>query len=70
MVAFRLVGHTATSYVCHSPQIVHFGTEEGGYIYKADWRITDIHLQAFNVWNNTFSQGRCTAPDRHGTFLV
>ena len=57
MESFLEVGHTATSYVCHSLQTVRFSTEEGGFSYRADWRITDIHLQAFNVQNNTYSQG-------------
>ena len=59
MDAFQEIGHTSTAYLCHSTGTLHFNTEQDGYIYRADWRITDIHVQAFNVKNNVYSQGWC-----------
>ena len=56
MEAFQIVGHTNASYMCHSLTF-HFKTEQYGFIYRADWRMRDFHVQAFNLENNTYSLG-------------
>ena len=57
MVQFVEVGHTDSSFMCYSLPMVKFSTEQGGVEYRADWHFTALHLQAFGVENNSYSQG-------------
>ena len=45
------------AYLCHSPPVGKFSKKVNDILYEADWKFTDIHLQAFGVKDNKFSAG-------------
>ena len=51
------VGHTSSSYMCNTPFTVTLRTEQGGIFYESQWKFINIHLQAFSVDNETYSEG-------------
>ena len=53
------VGHREKSYMCHSSQLIKFKTVVGNVTYEAVWNMFDSQIQAFDVENNTYSEGWC-----------
>ena len=53
------VGHSDMAYLCHNPPTAHFSKDVNNISYAADWKFASIHLQAFDLDNNTYSAGRC-----------
>ena len=52
------LGPTDKAFICNSASSVHFNKTKDltNTLYEADWKILNIHAQAFGVQNGEFSK--------------